>query len=354
MTKKKIVHFYTDPHSTGGPTTYIGIITKSDFLCDYYDFDCTYQMKALNKLRVNDIRRIVNEIKASKADILHVHGLQGEGFIGVLCGKLAGVKNVLVTVHGMQHDSFNTKGIKKLVFKHGLEKWTLWKADAVFCVCEAAEKSAYISQNTRHLLPYLHNCVSDMPAYDREIERKKLGYESNDTVIVSVGRITEGKGAAVLLDIILQDNASHHKYLVLGDGNYLPVMKEKLSTQIRSGKVIFTGAVSDVGRYLSASDLYVSTSYKENLSISILEAGYYGLPSLVTRVGGNGEIIQSGVNGELYAVEDIQGFFENLRAMESNGLAAYGGKAKQIITERFSIRVFEEGLKRIYDSITEL
>ena len=351
MSKRKIVHFYTDPNSTGGPTTYIHTINDSAYLREYYDFNCVYQMKALNKLRVGDLHRIVNEIKCYKPDVLHVHGLQGEGFIGVLCGKLAGVKTVLVTVHGMQHDSFNTSGIKKLVFKYGLEKWTLRKADAVYCVCEAAEKSTYISRNARHLLPYLHNCVQDMPEFSRIHEREKLGYKSNDTVIISVGRITEGKGAAVLLDIILQDNEPNHKYLVLGDGNYLPIMKEKLITRVQSGKVMFTGAVSDVGKYLAASDLYVSTSYKENLSISLLEAGYYGLPSLVTPVGGNREIIQQGKNGEFFAVENVTDYFAKLAAMEAEGLDRYRDMAKQMITKHFSVSTFEQGLKNIYDSI---
>jgi len=351
MVKHTIVHFYTDPNSTGGPTTYIDTITNSIYLCEHYDFGCVYQNKPLNKLRLCDIRRIISELKYLEPDILHVHGLQGEGFIGVLCGKLAGIKNVLVTVHGMQHDSFNTKGLKKFIFKHILEKWTLQKADAVFCVCESAEKSDYISKNAHCLLPYLHNCVSNMQEYDREYEREILGYKADDVVIVSVGRITEGKGAAILLKIILQDNDPNHKYLVLGDGNYLPIMKEKLKFENKSEKAIFTGAVSDVGRYLSAADLYISTSYKENLSISILEAGYYSLPSLVTMVGGNGEIITSGENGELFAVEDVSGFFLTLKEMETVGFKKYGENAKRNISENFSIHTFERGLKKIYDLV---
>ncbi len=351
MSKRKVVHFYTDPTSTGGPTTYIDTISNSNLLCEYFEFDCVYQLKPLNRIRIKDVWRITNEIKSLKPDILHVHGLQGEGFVGVLCGKLAGVKSVLVTVHGMQHDSFNTKGLKKFVFKHLIEKWTLGNADAVFCVCESAEKSKYISKNSRFLMPYLHNCVTDMPEYNREYERGILGYSNEDTVIVSVGRITEGKGAAVLLEIILKDDNPNHKYLVLGDGNYLPEMKEKVIIANKSDKVTFTGAVSDVGRYLTASDLYVSTSYKENLSISILEAGYYALPSLVTMVGGNGEIITAGENGEFFSVEDVYGFFSTLNKMELTGFKKYGENAKNNISNRFSIHTFEKGLKNMYDSV---
>ena len=171
--KKKVVHFYTDPTATGGPTTYINIINGSEYLGEKYDFSCVYQYKRLNRLTPKDIRRIVGDFKKADPDIIHIHGLQGEGMIGVICAKIFGKAKSLVTVHGMQHDSFNTVGLKKFVYKNLIEKWTLKHADGVFCVCEAAEKSEYISKNARNLLPYLHNCVPDMPEYSRETERAR-------------------------------------------------------------------------------------------------------------------------------------------------------------------------------------
>ena len=351
--KKKVVHFYTAPTATGGPTTYINIINGSKYLGEKYDFSCVYQYKRLNRLTPKDIKRIVRDFEESAPDIIHIHGLQGEGMIGVICAKLYGKAKILITVHGMQHDSFNTSGLKKFVYKNFIEKWTLKHADGVFCVCEHAERSEYISKNTKNLLPYLHNCVPQMPEYSREAERAALGFQPEDIVIVSVGRITEGKGAATMADIIESDTDPHHKYLVLGDGGYLPVMQERLRNQIAQGKVILTGAVSDVGRYLSASDVYVSTSYKENLSISILEAGYYGLPCVVTPVGGNGEIISSGYNGEFFAVEDVAGFFEGLRKILENGIGAYRKNAKERICDHFSVDQFEKKLCKVYDQILE-
>ena len=349
--KKKVVHFYTDPTSTGGPTTYINIINGSGYLSEKYDFSCVYQYKRLNKLTRKDIKRIVREFEAAAPDIIHVHGLQGEGMVGVFCAKRFGKAKILLTVHGMQHDSFNISKAKRFVYKNLIEKWTLRHAAGVFCVCEAAEKSDYISKNAKNLLPYLHNCVSNMPEYSREAERASLGFEEDDTVIISVGRVTEGKGAAVLTEIIEKDADPHHKYLILGDGVYLKTMQGRLAEQISLGRVITTGAVSDVGRYLAASDIYVSPSYKENLSISALEAGYYGLPAIVTPVGGNGEIIHAGYNGEFFAVGDVDGFFVALNKIFENGVDAYRKNAKERITEHFSLEQFEKGLCDIYDKL---
>lgn len=348
---KKVVHFYTTPDAMGGPTTYIDIITSSAHLQKKIDFSCVYQQKRLNQLRLKDIRRIINEFKEISPDVIHIHGLQGEGFVGVLCSKLYKKAKILVTVHGMQHNSFNAGKLKRFVYKNIIEKWTLRNADGVFCVCEATEKDKYISKNAKALIPYLHNCVPQMPEYDRQEERHTLGFKESDVVIVSVGRITVGKGAKVLADIIEKDTDPSHKYLILGDGDYFSAMKERLKEQHEQGKVIFTGNVSDVGKYLSASDIYISTSYKENLSIAILEAGYYGLPCIVTPVGGNVEVIKSGYNGEVFDVEDSEGFIKALDKVLTSNIEKYRQNAKENISERFSVAHLEKGLEKIYDDL---
>lgn len=347
----KIVHYYTDPNSTGGPTTYIRTIMNSAYLNERFMFGTVYQRCGINSIRPKDIKRIIDEIKAKKPDVLHVHGLQGEGMVGVYCGKKAGVPTILLTVHGMINDSFNVGKFKRYIFKQIVEKWTLKNADATYCVCEATERNPYIVNNAKRLLPYLHNCTIDLPQYNREEERRKLGLLPNEIAIVSVGRITEGKGALALAEIIMHDSDPLHRYIVVGDGDKLNAIKQMLSHAGFAERVIFTGNVSDVGRYLSASDIYVSTSYKENLSISILEAGYYSLPSVVTNVGGNGEIIHSGYNGELFSPDDTVGFFKCLERIINGNMSEYANNAKQNIVDCYSLPVFEKGLEKIYDSL---
>lgn len=347
----KIVHYYTDPNSTGGPTTYIHTIMNSAYLNERFTFGVVYQRCGINSMRPKDIKRIIGEIKSEKPDILHVHGLQGEGMIGVYCGKKAGVPTILLTVHGMINDSLNVSKLKRFIFKQFIEKWTLKNADATYCVCESAENNPYIANNAKRLLPYLHNCTVDLPHYDRKEERMKLGILSDEIGIISVGRVTEGKGALVLAEIIKQDNNPKHKYIVVGDGDKLETIKTLIAQAGRSESVLFTGYVSDVGRYLSAADIYISTSYKENLSISILEAGYYSLPAIVTDVGGNGEIIHTGFNGELFEPDDLKGFFDGLNRILSSGIMIYANNAKHNIETSFSLPIFEKGLQRIYDSL---
>ena len=66
----------------------------------------------------------------------------------------------------------------------------------------------------------------------------------------------------------------------------------------------FLGYRRDIPDFLSALDLYVLPSLWEGLPLSLLEALAAGKPVVATRVGGNAEIIEQGVNGRLVPARD--------------------------------------------------
>jgi glycosyltransferase involved in cell wall biosynthesis len=75
---------------------------------------------------------------------------------------------------------------------------------------------------------------------------------------------------------------------------------------IKSGHVKFVGTVphDKVVDYLSAADIYVSTSFSDGTSASLLEAMACSLTPLVTEIPGNKEWIENEVNGLLVPVAD--------------------------------------------------
>ena len=61
--------------------------------------------------------------------------------------------------------------------------------------------------------------------------------------------------------------------------------------------MFFEGFRDDVQPYLNTSDAFVLASRNEGFPLSILEATASGLLCLVTDVGGNSEVISTGVDG---------------------------------------------------------
>ena len=66
-----------------------------------------------------------------------------------------------------------------------------------------------------------------------------------------------------------------------------------------------TGARSDVGRLLSAFDAFALPSRSEGLPLVLLEAMASGLPVVATSVGGNPDLVVSGVTGLLVPPSDV-------------------------------------------------
>jgi glycosyltransferase involved in cell wall biosynthesis len=69
---------------------------------------------------------------------------------------------------------------------------------------------------------------------------------------------------------------------------------------------------------LCAADLFLQCSETEGLSMSIIEALHVGLPCVVTRVGGNPELVRHDYNGALYDVGDWMALSSWLRILATN------------------------------------
>ncbi len=102
------------------------------------------------------------------------------------------------------------------------------------------------------------------------------------------------------------NECSNVKFVIKGHGS----LKDKLVNLTKqlgiSDHVTFVGfgPYSEVPLFLSAADIYVSTSLSEGGSISLWEAMASGLPVVVTNLPANTEWIQDGINGFIVPTKD--------------------------------------------------
>ncbi len=345
----KVMHYYTYPENAGGPLTYIKNIVESQYFKDI-EFGVCYQNKPASKIRKEDIKRIKNEIESFSPDILHIHGVQSEGFIGVYVGKKAKVPHILMTVHGLQIDAQNINFLKKMIFKYFVEPYALKKSEVVYCVCDKMTERQFIKKYSKKLLPTIHNFISDkflnMPI-------KNNVTKSNKIVITTVGRISYDKGMYELEEIIRSYNNDNVQYWIIGTGEYENKMKENLSLQIKSGKVIFWGHQENVKSFLAKSDIFLFLSHHENLSIALLEAASQKCCCIATNVGGNSEIITDDTEGLLIPPMDVVHTIESLeKVIKNKKLRCKLGENlyKKVIYE-YSEKLFVKKLSSLYLNI---
>jgi glycosyltransferase involved in cell wall biosynthesis len=97
-------------------------------------------------------------------------------------------------------------------------------------------------------------------------------------------------------------------------------------------------------------DIFCLSSDTEGLSISLLEAGACGLPSVVTHVGGNTEIVADGISGCVVPRRDENALAAALaRLADDTALRqTMGQEARRIVEGKYSLTVMVDRYLRVY------
>lgn len=256
----------------------------------------------------NGIYKLWRYLSKHIYDVVHTHTTKA-GFIGRLASRISGVKIIVHTVHGFPF-SESSRRIKILFFSL-LEKILYKLSSSVVFVSEyhlCWAKSLGIVNDERGVA--IKNGI-DITGYDTSIDILNSKSRNGSIKIVYVGRLVKEKGIFDLLDSyreIIKVEPNIDLFLV-GDGPDFDSLKEYSSF---SPNIHFTGFVSNATEYLSSSDIFVLPSYREGLSISAIESQGYGIPSILSDIGGNREVSDMGRCALLFPVGDSEKLSEQL------------------------------------------
>lgn len=187
----------------------------------------------------------------------------------------------------------------------------------------------------------------------KESLRKQFGYQG--TVLVSAARLVPWKGFSVLLRSVKELVEKHDVTLVIaGDGperNRLESEAKKLGVfeQVR-----FVGSLSKdaLAATIKASDIFVLNTGYEGLSHQLLEVMDLGIPIVTTKVGGNIELIEDGVQGLLVPYNDSRALVGAVERLIVNPvmMTQYVQNAR-LRTKSFDQAVVQEELVNILNTI---
>ncbi len=155
----------------------------------------------------------------------------------------------------------------------------------------------------------------------RRIHRERMGIGQEDLVLISVGRLIEGKGHDFLLDAMesLVERNRRTKLLLVGEGTLRAQFERKIERLRLQNHVILTGHLpkEGVARCLGLSDIFCLFSDYENYSNAALEAMSCGLPVIASRVGGFPLQVEVGSNGYLVSPGDQGQFLEYVASISA-------------------------------------
>ena len=236
------------------------------------------------------IIRIIRYLRKETVDIVHTH-LAYANIIGALTGAFAGVP-VVSTLHSIGTDPRHYHPIR-----YRLEKWLLSSVVKKNIAAADAVAGVYkkiLPPQTISVIPNAIEPVEELTSKERDFVRSELMGNANATLYISVGRLSPAKGYPDLLSAfaILKNECPDVYLIIAGDGSLFEELSNQIDAYELENHVQLLGARSDVPRLLGASDIYVSSSHREGLPLSILEAMSAGLPVVVTEVGGVVNLVQ--------------------------------------------------------------
>ncbi|NWF75386.1 MAG: glycosyltransferase family 4 protein [Nitrospirae bacterium] len=182
-------------------------------------------------------------------------------------------------------------------------------------------------QNSRHNVDVIYNGV-DINVFkpaESNFLFEKFNIESDKQLIGYIGLITKRKGIEYLIRAfgLIKEKTDNIKLIIIGeykksDESYFEEIKTIIKELSLENEVYFTGLLTDVRDALCSLDLVILPSLEERCSRSLLESLACAKAVIATKVGGNPEIVEDGVNGILVEPENEKQIAQAIIKLISN------------------------------------
>lgn len=248
--------------------------------------------------------KLYNIIKKGKYDLVHTHSAKA-GMLGRWAAWLAGVKNIVNTVHGWGFSSSQNHLLKKILIL--LERFTAHITSKFICVTIMdIEKGLNNGIGNKDQYTVIRSGIDlnkySTPEMMKQEIRQKLNLEVTEVILGTVTRFSIQKAP---LDTILafseisKKGYSNIKLLMVGDGPLLSTAKKLAKDLSLEDKIIFLGLRRDIPMLLKAMDIFILSSLWEGLPRVLPQAMAAGVPVIATSIDGNSEIVKDKISGIL-------------------------------------------------------
>ena len=308
------------------------------------------------------LRRLRQQVKAFKPDIIHVHHPFWLGSLGLFLGRRLKVP-VVYTYHTRLEHYAHFVPLPGMLFRnlisHALIKRFSNKCDGVIVPTYSTEeylrmigvKSPSFVQPTG--IEYDRFRAVSNEAVERLREQLGIGEEK---VLVSVSRLSNEKNIDFMIEAIasLRDRTSEpFRFLIIGDGHQRDRLQDLIDDQGLSDHITLVGAVppDDMAVYYRLGDLFLFASKSETQGMVILEAMAAGLPVVAVRSSGIDDVVRQGYNG-YKTPEKIDLWRDQVQhLLEDEALRRELSAHALEFARDYSVERFAEDVKKIYATL---
>ena len=186
----------------------------------------------------------------------------------------------------------------------------------------------------------------------------ECGHGRDEFHIVSCSGVTARKrvGRIASSFALLRDSGLRLRWTHMGDGDELEALRRYASEKLDFVKTDFKGFVPNPEVYEfyknNNINLFINVSENEGLPVSVMEASSFGIPAVVTDVGGSAQAVCGGVSGTVippdFSDEQLAFEIKRFALMPESEYSGFCSGARRYWSENFCA---ERNYKSFWDSI---
>ena len=188
---------------------------------------------------------------------------------------------------------------------------------------------------------------------EKEEKRKELGIPQDAFLITNAAEFTPNKNQKTVIEAIEQLHNPNIYFVMCGIGEKKAELEQYVKEHGLEKHIRFVGFRNDLHEILQTSDCFVLSSFREGLSVALMEAMAEGLPVVCGRIRGNVDLIKDGKGGILVSPEnkeDYEAAFRKLYEMKQKEFQKFEniGVNNRNKVEAFSKETVDPIMKKVY------
>ncbi|MFH1537893.1 MAG: glycosyltransferase family 4 protein [bacterium] len=313
-------------------------------------------LRPINPLKdYTAVSKVASILKRQPADIVHTH--TPKGGLARIAARRAGARFVVHTVHGLGFHDFSSP-LKKAFFIRG-ERFLGRFADALICV---SEESHRLAVENRFVPPERAVCIPngiDLSSFDPEKTEgtlyESLGIPTDAPVVGTVGRLDESKDPETFVRaaaLVLKE-FDGARFILIGDGPFRGALEATARSLGVRDSVIFAGWRDDVPSLLKDMSVFVLSSLREGMPLTLIEAMAMAKPAVATDVIGNREVVVDGETGLLVPPREPEKLGEAVAKLlkDEELMKRLGESGRKRACENYDIKVMARRTEEAYTGL---
>ena len=235
---------------------------------------------------------IVSLLEENNYKFIHVH-TPIAGAISRIAARKKNVK-VVYTAHGFHF--YKGAPLLNWVLFYPVEKYCSRFTDTIITINKEDYMLASNKMKSRKVeyIPGIGMDLFEFKPLDADSIKKKreeLSMKDGMISMLSVGELNKNKNHRIVIEAMAKMDNKNIEYYIAGKGDEKDSLIELATKLGVSDRLHFLGFRTDIRQLCQVFDLFVFPSYREGLSVSLMEAMASGLPCVVGNIRGNCDLI---------------------------------------------------------------